>query len=243
MNRCHSGRPPGHLPRRLALVAALAAACFGPLGAAAQGTYPDKPVRLLVPFAAGGTTSVLARSLADRMSKALGQPFVVDNRPGAGGNIGTAIAAGGNIAMEAVARSAPDGYTLLMGPIGLAINPALYPKLNFDPVKDFAPVGLYGGVANILAVNAALPIHSVKELIAYAKAHPGKLSQGSSGNGSSSHLAGEMLKASTGIDILHVPYKGGALAMNDVLARPRCWSTRCRRCCRRCRAAACAHWP
>ncbi|WP_370880634.1 tripartite tricarboxylate transporter substrate binding protein [Variovorax paradoxus] len=204
MNPCHSTG----FPRRLALMAALAAACFGPLGAAAQNAYPDKPIRLLVPFAAGGTTSVLARSLADRMSKALGQPFIVDNRPGAGGNI----------AMEAVARSAPDGYTLLMGPIGLAINPALYPKLNFDPVKDFAPIGLYGGVANILAVNAALPIHSVKELIAYAKANPGKLSQGSSGNGSSSHLAGEMFKASTGIDILHVPYKGGAPAMNDVLA-------------------------
>lgn len=193
--------------RRLALTIAMAAACLGPLGAAAQ-SYPDKPIKLLVPFAAGGTTSTLARALADRMGKALNQSVVVDNRPGAGGNI----------AMEAVAHAAPDGYTLLMGPIGLAINPALYPKLNFDPLKDFAPIGLYGGVANILAVNASLPIHSVKELIAYAKANPGKLSQGSSGNGSSSHLAGEMLKASTGIDILHVPYKGGAQAMNDVLA-------------------------
>lgn len=194
--------------RRAALARTMVASLAFPFGAGAQASYPDKPIRLLVPFAAGGTTSTLARALADRMSRALGQPFIVDNRPGAGGNI----------AMEAAARSAPDGYTLLMGPVGMAINPALYPKLNFDPVKDFAPIGLYGGVANILAVNAALPIHSVKELIAYAKAHPGKLSQGSSGNGSSSHLAGEMLKASAGIDILHVPYKGGAPAMTDVLA-------------------------
>lgn len=175
---------------------------------ASAAAYPTQPVRLIVPFGAGGTTTILARMMADKLAQRLDQPFIVDNRPGAGGNI----------AFELVARSKPDGYTLLMGPIGLAINPAIYPKLSFDPLTDFEPISLYGGVANILAVNASLPIHSVKDLIAYAKAHPGQLSQGSSGNGSSSHLAGEMLKSQAGIDFMHVPYKGGAQAMQDVLA-------------------------
>lgn len=171
-------------------------------------TYPTQPIRLVVPFGPGGTTTILARMMADKLAQRLDQPFIVDNRPGAGGNI----------AFELVARSKPDGYTLLMGPIGLAINPAIYPALSFNPITDFDPISLYGGVANILAVNASLPIHSVKELIAYAKEHPGQLSQGSSGNGSSSHLAGEMLKSQAGIDFMHVPYKGGAQAMQDVLA-------------------------
>src|SRR5690606_12002456 len=118
---------------------------------------------------------------------------IVENRPGAGGNI----------AFDHVARARPDGYTLLMGPIGLAINPAIYPKLSFDPIKDFAPISLYGGVANILAVSSTLPIHNLSELIEYAKNNPGKLSQGSSGNGSSSHLAGEMLRSQAGIDFVH----------------------------------------
>lgn len=183
-----------------------AALCLCAASVSAQ-TYPTKPVKIIVPFAPGGTTSVLARMMADKLGLAMGQAVIVDNRPGAGGNI----------AFEMVARSDPDGYTLLMGPIGLAINPALYPKLSFNPLTDFAPISLYGGVANLLVVNSSLPIHSVKELIAYAKANPGKLSQGSSGNGSSSHLAGEMLKSASKIDFLHVPYKGGAQAMQDVL--------------------------
>ncbi|PLC48199.1 ABC transporter substrate-binding protein [Pollutimonas subterranea] len=179
-------------------------------GAASANTenYPAKAVTLVVPFGAGGTTTTLARLMAEQLALEMGQPFVVENRPGAGGNI----------AFDHVSRARPDGYTLLMGPIGLAINPAIYPSLSFDPLKDFAPISLYGGVANILAVNPSVPAKTLKELITYAKENPGKLTQGSSGNGSSSHLAGEMLRAQTGIDFIHVPYKGGAQAMQDLLA-------------------------
>ncbi len=173
----------------------------------AQAPYPHKPIKLIVPFAAGGTTSILARLLADRIGQALGQPVVVDNRPGAGGNVG----------MDAVAKAEPDGYTILMGPIGLAINPALYAKMPFDPLKDLAPVGLYCGVPNLLVVNPTVPATSVRELIAYARANPGKLNYASNGNGTSSHLAAEMLKAAAGVDIVHVPYKGGGPAMQDLL--------------------------
>jgi tripartite-type tricarboxylate transporter receptor subunit TctC len=192
---------------RATRVLSATALCLCAATASAQ-TYPTKPVKLIVPFAPGGTTSLLARMMADKLAQATGQAFIVDNRPGAGGNL----------AFDLVARAEPDGYTLLMGAIGLAINPALYPKLSYNATTDFAPISLYGGVANLLVVNSSLPIHSVSELVAYAKAHPGKLSQGSSGNGSSSHLAGEMLKSRAGIDFMHVPYKGGAQAMQDVLA-------------------------
>lgn len=171
-------------------------------------TYPDRAVTVVVPFGAGGTTTTLARLMADQLTKEMGKTFIVENRPGAGGNIG----------MDYVARAKPDGYTLLMGPIGLAINPAIYPSLTFDPLADFAPISLYGGVANILAISPSLPINNLQELIAYAKAHPGEMSQGSSGNGSSSHLAGEMLRSQAGIDFVHVPYKGGAQAMQDLLS-------------------------
>lgn len=171
-------------------------------------SYPDRTVTVVVPFGAGGTTSTLARLMSDQLSKEMGKTFIVENRPGAGGNIG----------MDHVARSKPDGYTLLMGPIGLAINPAIYPSLTFDPLTDFAPISLYGGVANILAVSPSLSINSLEELIAYGKDNPGKLTQGSSGNGSSSHLAGEMLRSQTEIDFIHVPYKGGAQAMQDLLS-------------------------
>ncbi|HUG59049.1 MAG TPA: tripartite tricarboxylate transporter substrate binding protein [Candidimonas sp.] len=198
------------MKKLLSYMAAAVSAGALSLGAATASaeSYPTQPIRLIVPFGAGGTTTILARMMADKLAQGLGQPFIVDNRPGAGGNI----------AFELVARAKPDGYTLLMGPIGLAINPAIYPSLPFDPLKDFDPISLYGGVANILVVNSSLPIHSVKELIDYAKKNPGQLSQGSSGNGSSSHLAGEMLKSRAGIDFMHVPYKGGAQAMQDVLA-------------------------
>jgi tripartite-type tricarboxylate transporter receptor subunit TctC len=177
-------------------------------GASQAQTWPTRPVKLIVPFAAGGTTSILARALADKLVPLLGQPVVVDNRPGAGGNVG----------MDAVAKSEPDGYTLLMGPIGLAINPALYTKMSFDPVKDLAPIGLYAGVPNILVVHPSVPAQSLKELIALFKAHPGKYNYASNGNGTSSHLAAEMLKSSAGVDIVHIPYKGGAPAMADLLA-------------------------
>lgn len=196
----------GRLVRSVAAVAALILTA----GAASANTdsYPTKAITLVVPFGAGGTTTTLARLMADQLSQAMGQPFVVENRPGAGGNI----------AFDHVARARPDGYTLLMGPIGLAINPAIYASLNFDPLKDFEPISLYGGVANILAVSPSLPVKTLDELIAYAKQNPGKLTQGSSGNGSSSHLAGEMLRSQAGIDFVHVPYKGGAQAMQDLLA-------------------------
>lgn len=169
--------------------------------------YPDRPVTVVVPFATGGTTTTLTRLMADRLSQELKQTFIVENRPGAGGNI----------AFDHVAKAKPDGYTLLMGSMSLTTNPAIYEKVNYDPVNDYAPISLYGSVANILAVNAKLPIHNLAELIDYAKKHPGTLTQGSSGNGSSSHFSGLMLRAQAGIDFIHVPYKGGALAMQDVL--------------------------
>jgi len=171
-------------------------------------TWPTRPIKLVVPFAAGGTTSILARAMADKLSPLLGQPVIVDNRPGAGGNVG----------MDAVAKSEPDGYTLLMGPIGLAINPALYSKMSFDPLKDLAPIGLYAGVPNLLVVHPSVPAQSLKDLIALFKANPGKYNYASNGNGTSSHLAAEMLKSSAGVDIVHIPYKGGAPAMADLLA-------------------------
>lgn len=189
--------------------ATLAAAClvFSAGTAASQNSYPNKPIQFVVPFAPGGTTSILARALADRLGPVIGQPVVVLNRPGAGGNIGA----------DTVARAAPDGYTMLMGPIGLAINPALYSKLSYDPLKDLAPVTLYGGVPNLLVVHLEVPAKSVAELIDHARANPGKLSFASNGNGTSSHLAAEMLKSAAKLDIVHVPYKGGAPAMQDLI--------------------------
>ncbi|MDO9114312.1 MAG: tripartite tricarboxylate transporter substrate binding protein [Polaromonas sp.] len=195
------------MSRRLALGLCGAGLALASGLAAAQTSYPNKPVRLIVPFAAGGTTSILARMLAERMGQHMGQPIIVDNRPGAGGNVG----------MDIVAKAEPDGYTILMGPIGLAINPALYAKMPFDPIKDLAPIGLYAGVPNLLVVHPAVPANNVKELVAYAKAHPGKLNYASNGNGTSSHLAAEMLKSAAGVDIVHVPYKGGGPAMQDLI--------------------------
>jgi len=195
------------LRRRALLIAAAATLSGAGIAHASTAAYPTKPIRLVVPFAAGGTTSILARLLADRMGQSLGQPVVVDNRPGAGGNVG----------MEVVAKSEPDGYTLLMGPIGLAINPALYAKMPFDPIKDLTPIGRYAGVPNLLVVHPSVPAANVKELVAYAKAHPGKLNYASNGNGTSSHLAAEMLKSAAGVELTHVPYKGGGPAMQDLI--------------------------
>ena len=183
--------------------------CFAAfaVGVSAQA-YPTKPIRIVVPFPAGGTTDVLARAAAQKLAETLGQPAVVDNRPGAGGNIGA----------ELVAKSAPDGYTLLMGTVGThAINPGLYPKLPYDHVKDFAPVILVAGVPNVLVINPALPVNSVPELIAYAKANPGKLNFASSGNGTSIHLSAELFKTMAGVQMTHVPYKGSAPALQDLV--------------------------
>jgi len=166
-------------------------------------------VRIIVPFPAGNASDIVARLIGQRLSDGLGQSFVIDNRPGAGGNV----------AAEAVAHAAPDGYTLFTGNNAiLATNAALYKKINFDPVADFAPIGLIGSQANILVVNPALPVRSMDELIALAKANPGKLNFASSGHGLAAHLAGELFKAEAKIDIVHVPYKGAAPALQDVIA-------------------------
>jgi len=193
--------------RRWLCLIALPVVLHGFAVAQAQPSYPQKPIKLIVPFAPGGTTTILARIMAERMGQALGQPMLVESKPGAGANVG----------MEYVAKSEPDGYTLLMGPIGLAINPALYPRMAFDPLKDLAPIGLYAGVPNLLVVHPSTPAQNLKEFIAYAKANPGKLNYASNGNGTSSHLAAEMLKSAAGLEITHVPYKGGAPAMQDLI--------------------------
>jgi tripartite-type tricarboxylate transporter receptor subunit TctC len=177
--------------------------------AAPAADYPTRPVTLVVAFPPGGASDVLARILGRKLEQMLAQPFVIDNRPGAGGNV----------AAEAVAHAVPDGYTLLAGNNAiLATNAALYKKINFDPVADFAPVGLIGSQANILVVNPGLPVKSIAELIALAKAEPGKLNFASSGHGLAAHLAGELFKAEAKIDIVHVPYKGAAPALQDVIA-------------------------
>jgi tripartite-type tricarboxylate transporter receptor subunit TctC len=184
------------------LVAALA------LNANAQAPYPNHPVRIVVPFPAGGTTDILARAVAQKLTETLGQSFVVENRAGAGGNIGA----------DLVAKSPPDGYTMLMGTVGThAINPSLYEKMPYDHVKDFVPVVLVAGVPNVLVVNPSVPAKSVQELIAYAKANPGKLNFASSGSGTSIHLSGELFKTMTGVQIQHVPYKGSAPALADLM--------------------------
>jgi tripartite-type tricarboxylate transporter receptor subunit TctC len=176
---------------------------------AVAADYPSRPVTLVVAFTPGGASDVLARILGRKLEQILRQPFVIDNRPGAGGNV----------AAEAVAHAAPDGYTLLNGNNAiLATNAALYRKINFDAEADFAPIGLIGSQANILVVNPALPARSLAELIALAKASPGKLNFASSGHGLAAHLAGELFKAEAKIELVHVPYKGAAPALQDVIA-------------------------
>jgi len=190
----------------LALVAA-STALFNVLPVAAAD-YPSRPVTLVVAFTPGGPSDVLARIVGKKMEQLLGQPFVIENRPGAGGNI----------AAEGVAHAAPDGYTLLMGNNSiLATNEALYKHINYSPGKDFVPITLIGTQANILVVNPGVPAHSLNELIALAKAQPGKINFASSGYGAAAHLAGELFKSEAKIDIVHVPYKGAAPALQDVI--------------------------
>jgi tripartite-type tricarboxylate transporter receptor subunit TctC len=189
------------------LAVALVIATVTPSIALAQA-YPSKPIRLVVPFPAGGSLDVIARAIGQKLSEAWGQPVIVDNRPGAGGNIGA----------DLVAKSAPDGYTVLEGALSThAVNVSLYAKLPYDPIKDFAPITLVAVTPNVLVLNPSVPANSVKELIAYAKANPGKLSFGSGSNGSAGHLAGELFKIDAGVDMVHVPYKGAAPAMQDLL--------------------------
>jgi tripartite-type tricarboxylate transporter receptor subunit TctC len=187
------------------MLAALAMPISG--GVFAQA-YPNHPVRLVVPFSAGaGVTDIMSRLLAQRLGTSLGQPIVIDNRPGAGGIPAT----------DFVAKSAADGYTLLMTNVSFAANPYLYSKLPYDPVKDFVPVAMVNSAPLLLVVNPAVPANSVKELLAYAKSHPGQLNYGSGGVGSTPHLSGELFKSLSGMDAVHVPYKGGTPALNDLM--------------------------
>jgi tripartite-type tricarboxylate transporter receptor subunit TctC len=188
----------------LALAAIAAAACFE---ARAQA-YPSKPVRLIIPFPPGGPTDIIGRMAGDILTKALGAQFVADNRAGAGGNIGT----------EQCAKSPPDGYTVCMMTVAQSISPAIYRKLTFDPVKDFAHVTLMAQLPSMLTVHPSLPVKNVKGIVALAKAQPGKLSYASTGNGTSPHMLMEMFKFMTGTDMLHVPYKGQAPAVLDQIS-------------------------
>jgi tripartite-type tricarboxylate transporter receptor subunit TctC len=170
--------------------------------------YPSRPVRLILPFPPGGGTDILGRLIADRLAASLGQPVVVENRGGAGGNLGA----------EAAARAAPDGYTLLLAAPTLAISPSLYSKLAYDPQRDFAPVSLVASVPNVMITHPSVPARTLQEFIALAKAKPGAMNFGSGGTGTSNHLGGELFNIVAGVNLVHVPYKGVNLAMNDVLA-------------------------
>lgn len=195
------------------LLGVAASPWLGTGSAIAQTTWPTKTVRIVVPFAPGGTTDILARSVAPELGKAFGQAFIVDNKAGAGGNLGA----------EQVAKSPGDGYTLLMGTVGThGINRALYPKLPYDPIKDFVPITLVAGVPNVMVVNAdfaaANHINTVRDFIAFAKTRPGQLNMASSGNGTSIHLAGELFKSQTGLFMTHIPYRGSSPALLDLTA-------------------------
>lgn len=193
--------------RRTLIVLALAGAAALP--AAAQEKYPTRPVTIIVPQAPGGANDTIARVLAQKLTEQTGQSFVVDNRPGAGGNVGTVAAA----------RARPDGYTLMLtADSSMVINPSLYKSTGFDPLKDFEPVGPVATAGYVLVANDKFPAKSVSELVALAKQQPGKINIGSAGNGTLNHLIGEMLAKQTGIDLVHVPYKGAAAAVTDLIA-------------------------
>ncbi|HSF46855.1 MAG TPA: tripartite tricarboxylate transporter substrate binding protein [Burkholderiales bacterium] len=187
---------------------ALAAALFActALNAHAQD-YPNKPIRIVVPYPPGGFNDTLARTVGNKLNAAWGQPVVVENKPGGGTLIGT----------DLVAKSPPDGYTLLITPFAFAVNPSIFKKLPYDPIKDFAPITLAAETPNLLVVNPSVPVSSLKELLASAKAKPGKLSYASTGTGSSNHLSMEKFKQMAGVDIVHIPYKGSAPALTDLI--------------------------
>src|SRR5688572_7518945 len=182
--------------------------CLGMAGASAQG-YPAKPIRIVVPFPPGGIADLFARVIGQKFSEAWGQPGVVENRPGAGGNIGA----------ELVAKSPPDGYTLVTGSIGThAVNVSIFRKLAYDPIRDFVPVALIMEAEGLLVLHPSVPVKSVKELIALAKARPGQIAYASAGHGTASHLAGELFKSMAKVDMVHVPYKGNVPALTDLIA-------------------------
>ena len=196
-------------PRSVAFYGVLAAtALIAALGSAAAQDYPNRPITLVVPFPPGGSTTIVARIVADKMSELLGQSIVVDNRGGAGGTV----------ASRAVSKSAPDGYTILLGYTGtLAIAPTLYGNVGYDPRKDFEPIGRIGTAPNTLVVHPSTPVHSVADLVAYAKANPGKLNYGSAGVGTVSHVCGEYFASAAGVQLTHIPYKGTGPAIIDLL--------------------------
>ena len=192
-----------------AVVACALVLAATPVHDAAAQAFPSKPVKLVIPFPPGGSLDNIGRLIAQKLSEAWGQQVLIENKPGAGGNIGA----------DAVAKSPADGYTVVMGALSThAVNPNLYAKMPYDAAKDFAPISLVAITPNVLIVNAAMPVTSVKEMIAYAKANPGKTNFGSGSNGSAGHLAGELFKLETGTDVAHIPYKGGAPALQALLA-------------------------
>jgi tripartite-type tricarboxylate transporter receptor subunit TctC len=201
------------LPKRNAVAAALALAMLGlatlaPIGNVAHAAYPDKPIKIVIPFAPGGPSDVLGRSIAQKLNVAMGQPVIADNKPGAGTNL----------AAEYVAKAAPDGYTLLLMMVGTqAINEAIYPKLAYNTVRDFAPITLTAASSLILAAHPSVPAKNLKELVSLVKANPAKFNYGTAGAGTPLHLGGLLLNNLAGTDLQHVPYKGAAPAMNDVL--------------------------
>ena len=195
-----------NLPRRSTAILLAALAC-APLAGFAQ-PYPAKPIRFVVPYPAGGPLDTVARLLGQKVAESVKQPVVVENKPGAGGNIGA----------DFVAKSSPDGYTILMGAVAThAINPSLYTNVPYDPVRDFAPITQVASTPNVLVVNPTLPVKSVAELIAHARGNPGKLNFGSGSTGSAGHLAGELFKSLARVEMTHVPYKGAAPAMQDLI--------------------------
>jgi tripartite-type tricarboxylate transporter receptor subunit TctC len=202
------GDPSRGVKRLAALLLLSALVAAGPSGAQDAKGYPSRPIRFIVPYPPAGGTDIVARILADPLAAVLGRPIIVDNRGGAAGNLGTDI----------VAKSAPDGYTILFTLSSHTINPKLYDKLPFDVEKDFVPISLAALIPQILVANPALPANNVRELIALAKAEPGKLNYASVGTGSPGHIAGELFKLKTGIDMVHVPYKGGGPAVSDTLS-------------------------
>ena len=191
--------------KRISIAAALSLI----IGTAFAQAYPGKPIRIVVPFAAGGTSDILARAIGPKLTEAWGQPVVVENKTGANGNVGA----------EFVVRSAPDGYTMLLSDVGaLAISPSVYPNMAFDPVKDFSPIVMVSYSPHVLAVHPSVPATTIKELVAYAKANPGKLNFANSGTGGAPHLAGVDFAQRTGIQWAYIPYKGGSQAVTDVIA-------------------------
>lgn len=198
----------GHLYRALFTLLLAAGAGLATTQSPAQDAWPRRPIRLILPFPPGGGTDILGRIIAEKLGADLGQPVVVENRGGAGGNVGA----------EAAAKSAPDGYTIVLVAPSLAISPSLYSKLNYDPLRDFAPVSLVATVPNVMVIPSSIAANTLTEFIALAKSKPGAMNFGSGGSGTSNHLAGELFNIVAGVKLVHVPYKGVNLAMNDALA-------------------------